>query len=44
MSFYGTILNNYPESYEPNLGRVQAIEEAFGQAVENIENEFDTAI
>lgn len=26
MSFYGTFLNNYPESYEPNLGRLQAVE------------------
>ena len=29
MSFYGTILNNYPESYEPNLGKVQEIEKSF---------------
>ena len=27
MSFYGTILNNYPESYEPNLGKVENIKE-----------------
>ena len=35
MSFYGTILNNYPESYEPNLGKVQQIEEA----IKDINNE-----
>lgn len=36
MSFYGTILNNYPESYEPNLGKVQAIEDAFEDINTNI--------
>ena len=36
MSFYGTILNNYPESYEPNLGKVQQIEEAFKDINTNI--------
>lgn len=37
MSFYGTILNNYPESYEPNLGKIQQIEEAFGDINKKIE-------
>ena len=36
MSFYGTILNNYPESYEPNLGKVQQIEEAIKDINKNI--------
>lgn len=36
MSFYGTVLNNYPESYEPNLGKIQQIEEAFGDINKSI--------
>lgn len=38
MSFYGTILNNYPESYEPNLGKVEEIEKQFDEIISNVNN------
>ena len=38
MSFYGTILNNYPESYEPNLGKVEEIEKSFKSINDIISN------
>ena len=39
MSFYGTILNNYPESYEPNLGKVENIKKQFDEIISNVNTE-----